>query len=159
MKDTSVYNYNKPSTQKKIIQPKKPSLPTPKKPSPPTPKTPSPPIPKPIQSSPRYEFDLFQSPPSRTQMNSVSSRRPVRTELIPKTPFGIPPQRNRPRPIIVEEYEDYPVTYIKHIPKKIISYQPVSGMTTRELENYQMSRRRRIVRIRSPPIETIIYRT
>jgi len=148
MKDTSIYN--KPPTQKKTIQPKKPSLPPPK--------TPSPPIPKPIQSPTRYESDPFQSPPSRTQVNSVSPRRPVRTDVIPKTPFGIPPQRTRPRLIVVEEYENYPVTHIKHIPKKIISYQPVTGMTTRELENYQMSRRRRVVRVRSPPVETIIYR-
>ncbi len=141
MKDTSVYNLR--STQKKNIQPRKPS---------------PLPISKSRQSSPPYDSDSYQSPP-RSQMSYISQRRPIRTDLIPKTPFGIPPQRSRPRQIIVEEYDDYdyPVTYVKPIPKKIISYKKVSGMTTRELENYNMSKPRRVVRVRSPPVETIIY--
>ncbi len=156
MRDTSVYN--KPSTKKKFIQPKKPSPPTPQ------PKKPSPPTPQPIQPSSRYEANSFRSSSSssRNQINNALQRRPIRIDLIPKTSFGIPPQRNRSRPIVVEEYDeedDYPVSYVEHVPKKVISYREVSGMTTREWENYQMSKAQRIVRIRSPPVETIIYRT
>jgi hypothetical protein len=90
-------------------------------------------------------------------MSNALQHQPIRTNLIPKKPFGIPPQRHRLRPIIVEEYE-YPVSYVTPLPKKVVSYQEVSGLTTRELENYQMSKARRIVRIRSPPTKTIIYR-
>jgi hypothetical protein len=142
MKNASVYH--QPSSPKKITQPRKPFSP-----------------PKPIQSSPRYESDTFQPPPSRTPMSNASVRRPIRTDLIPNIPVGIPPQRSRSRRVIIEEYDDhddYPVSYVNPVPQKVISYQEVPGMTTREMENYQLSKVRRIVRVRSPPIRTIIYR-
>lgn len=149
MKDTSIYT--KPLSQKKTIPPRKPP----------------PSRPKSILSSSRYEYDAYQSPPpppSRNQASTISQRRPVRTDLIPRTPFGIAPQRRRSRQVVVEEYVDddeeyYPVTYVKQVPTKVVSYQPVSGMTTRELENYHMSKSQRIVRVRSPPVERIIYRS
>ncbi len=142
MRTNSVYTQT--SSPKKTIQPKK--LP--------------PQTPKPIQPSPRYEFNSFPSSSSHTSISNLPERRPIRIDLISKTPFGFLPQRNPPRRIIVEEYDDnYPVTYVKPIPKKILSYKKVSGMTTRELENYQMSKARRVVRVRSPPVERIIYET
>ncbi len=152
MKDTSLY-YNT-SSSSRITQPKKP-LQTPKS----------------VQSSPRYESDSYLPPPppsrtpmshatARTPMSHATARRPIRTDLIPKTPFGIAPQRNRSRRIIVEEYEDhYPVSYAKPISGKVIEYAPVHGMTTRELENYEMSNVQRIVHVRPPPIRTVIYRS
>jgi hypothetical protein len=142
MRNNSIYNQT--SSQKKTFQPKKLPLQRP----------------KPIQSSSRYERDSFQSPLSRMSTGFALGRRPIRIDLISKTPFGIPIQPNPPRRTIVEEYDDnYPVTYRKPIRKKILSYQKVSGMTTREFENYQMSKPRRVVRVRSPPVERIIYRT
>ena len=147
MKDTSLY-YNT-SSSSRTTQSKKPLK-----------------TPKPVQSSPRYESDSYlpPPPPSRTPMSHATDRRPIRTELIPKTPFGISPQRNRSRRIIVEEYEDhahYPVSYAKPVAGKVIEYEPVRGLTTRELENLEMSKVRRIVHVRAPPpsIRTVIYRS
>ncbi len=143
MRNTSVYNPT--FSQKKTFQPRK-----------------LPPVrPKPIEPSPRYErSDSFRASSSRVSIGYALGRRPVRFDLIPNTPFGIPPKPNNPpRRTAVEEYDEHPVTYRKPIPKKILSYHKVSGMTTREFENYQMSKPRRVVRVRSPPVERIFYRT
>ena len=144
MKDTSVYQ--KPPALKNATQPRKPLSP-----------------PKPVKPSPRFESESFQPPPSRSEVIYSSARRPVRTDLIPRTPFGIPSQRRQPRKVIVEEYyddvDDYPVTYVKPVPKQVVSYKEVPGMTTREMENYQMSKVRRVIHGRPPPRGTIIYRT
>ena len=152
MRDTSVYT--KPSQQKRTIQPRKP-LPSSLSQTP-----------KPIQPSPRFESNSYREPPSHSSMSNASQRRPIRIDLIPKKQFSIPQQPSRPRRIIVEEYGDdddddeyqYPVTYVQPAPKKIVNYEKVSGMTTRELENYYMTKPKRVVRVRSPPVETIIYR-
>ena len=142
MRDTSVYHSS--FSQKKSFQPRK--LP--------------PARPKPVEPSPRYErSDSFRVPSSRVSTGHALGRRPVRFDLIPNTPFGIPPKTNQPRRTTVEEYDEYPVTYRTPVPKKVVSYQQVSGMTTREFENYQMSKPRRVVRVRSPPVERIFYRT
>jgi hypothetical protein len=147
MKTTAVYT--KPSSPTRIIQPRKPVSP-----------------PKPVYSPPvspdRYESDSFQAPPSRTRINTVLPRRPIRTDLIPKTPFGIPSRRNRSRQIVFEEEEEYddypPVEHVYSTPKRILAYQEVHGMTTRELENYLMSKARYIEYVQTPPIRTVIYR-
>ena len=144
MKDTSIYN--KPSSPKKNFQTKKPLSQE-----------------KPVRSSLEYESESFQLPPSRTPIHTVTPRRPIRADIIPKNPIHIPTQRIQSRPLIVEEYEyvddhDYPTIYTESVPKKVVSYQQVSGLTTRELENYQMSRVRPVTHVRSPIIKTIIYR-
>ncbi|CAF2848694.1 unnamed protein product [Rotaria sp. Silwood2] len=117
-----------------------------------------------IQPSPRFETNSFQPPTSRIQNTSTTPRRPIRVDIIHKTPLGFPSKPSRTHQIIVEDYvddNDHFVSYPKPIPKKIVSYQEVSGMTTREMENYLMSKDQRVVRVQPPPppIKTIIYRT
>ncbi|CAF3434041.1 unnamed protein product [Rotaria sp. Silwood1] len=143
MKDTSVYN--KSSLPEKFTQPIKKPLSRPKL----------------IQSSPRLESNSFQLPPSRIQNTSTTPRRPIRLDVIPKTPISFPSQPIQTRRIIVEDYVDNNnrfASYVKPVPKKIVAYQEVSGMTTREMENYLMSKDQRVTRVRPPPIKTVIYR-
>ena len=164
MKDASVYKTN--STQKKSYQPTRKPIATPASQRQQQQQQQQPII----KQSPRYESDSFRATPaslsSRSIISNTSQRRPVRTDLVSQTTFYMPPPppRSRTRRIIVEDYDDDeyyrpPVSYARPVPEKIVSYKPVSGMTTREWENYQMSRPRRIVRVRSPPVETIIYHT
>ncbi|CAF3879918.1 unnamed protein product [Rotaria sordida] len=144
MKDTSVYY--KPSSPGKFIQTKQKPLSRSKL----------------IQSSPRSESHSFQLPPSRIQNTTTTPRRPILIDIIPKTPFGFSSQSSRTRQIVVEDYVDdnnRVASYVKPAPKKVVSYQEVSGMTTREMENYLMSKEQRPVGIRPPPIKTRIYRT
>lgn len=149
MKDTSVYHQ---PLSGKPPAPKKSSLKLPKIKQTPTPS----------------QSDSYRSIPSRRENQSITPRRPIFADIFIKTPRSIPSGRTRSRPVVVEEYidddyyfdddqdEEY-LTYDEPIPRKVISYQEVSGMTTRERENYMMSRNQHLVRSQPTPIRRIIY--
>ncbi|CAF3493875.1 unnamed protein product [Rotaria socialis] len=144
MKNTAIYN--QPSSA-----PKSTSRETPLK------------LPK-IKNTPRsLQPDSVRLLPPRRQNNSVTPRRPIFADIYAKPSSRIPSQRVRSRiplqrvrsrPVIVEEYiydyndndndndedDDEFEPYVEPTPAKIISYKEVSGMTTRERENYMMSR-------------------
>lgn len=160
MVDTSIYRQN--SELKKPSQPKKP----------PVPKKPPPRFLEPLRMPSRYESDSSQPPSSRrpqhrppvshTPHSTTLDRRPVRTDLISRTQHGVTPRRAQPRRIIVEEYEDEeysPVTYIKPLPQKVVSYRRPAQSSLREYDDYKIPKVRRVVRVRSPPTERIIYQT
>jgi hypothetical protein len=149
MKDTAVYN--QPSSAPKSTSRKTP-LKLPKIKNTPTP----------------FQSDSFQLLPSSRQNNSVTPRRPIFADIYAKSSSRIPSQRVRSRipsqrvrsrPVIVEEYiydyndndeeddddDDEFEPYVEATPTKIISYKEVAGMTTRERENYMMSKNRHFV--------------
>lgn len=160
MADTSIYREQsgskKPSQSKKPPPPKKPPLR----------------FLEPIRIPSRYGSDSSQPPSSRRRKNrppishtpssTIPERRPIRTDLISRTPIGATPRRTQPRRIVVEEYADedyYPVTYIKPLPRKVVSYRRPPRSTLQEYDDYEIPKVRRVVRVRSPPTETIIYQT
>lgn len=156
MRDTSIY-HPKPGT-KKTVQSKKPSprFLEPVRTASRYPSNPPPP-------SPPSSRHLPHRPPiSHTPTRTISERRPIRTDLISRTPVDVTPRRTQPRRIIVEEYDDddyQPVTYIKPLPRRILPYRRLPQSTIREYDEYDIPKVRRVVRVRSPSPERIIYRT
>jgi hypothetical protein len=65
--------------------------------------------------------------------------------------------------MVVEEFDDYDEQYrvptVYSVPRKVISYRTVPGMTTRELENDEVVDSREDLYFESPPVETVTYRT
>lgn len=132
-----------------MYQPVQPTIENIKPPSPikaiqPVKKSPSPPPASPT----RYQTETFHQPSSRN--NTPLNRRAVRLDLFtPPPPPIIKSERIRSTPVIVEEYA---------VPKKVISYRAVPGMTTRELENYDMDNSEAPIYVKSPKNQTVTYR-
>jgi len=154
----------KPPSPKKPTSPVKTSYNppiSPRKPVSPV-KTPfTPPI-----SPNRYETEIFKTPspppPPQNRNKNVSPRRPIHTVVIKPPPPTVELQRIRPSKFVVEEYDDYdehyrvPSAYV--VPKKVVSYRTVPGMTTRELENEEIDHTGQPVYVKSPLAQTVTYR-
>jgi hypothetical protein len=148
------------------IQPIQPIQPPQAVTKPPSPKKPISPIkisPTPPISPTRYETELFPPPSSRDRSLNSTPRRPVRIDLVTPSPPTLKPQRIRSGKMIVEEFDDYDEQYrvptVYSVPRKVISYRTVPGMTTRELENDEVVDSREDIYFESPPVETVTYRT
>jgi hypothetical protein len=147
-----------------VMQPIEQVQPITKPPSPKKPITPVKKSPTPSPSPTRYETETFPLPSSRNIRSNISSRRPIRTDLITPTPTPpkIEPQRIQSAQMIVEEYDThndyYRVPSVYTVPKKVISYRTAPGLTTRELENDKIDETGRPVYIQSRDAQTVTYR-
>ncbi|CAF1011043.1 unnamed protein product [Adineta steineri] len=120
----------------------------------------------PVQSSPVYKpSDTYPVPRTRNQINNVTARRPVRTDII-QSLFDDEhsQQRYQRHPVQVQGYNDnynkYPVAYhIKSATKRPISYQEGSFVKTQNMPNYPKPQGRRAVYVQEAPVKTISYRT
>ncbi|CAF5175595.1 unnamed protein product, partial [Rotaria magnacalcarata] len=144
------------------VQSIRPSVPAIEIVKPPSAKKPTTPVKNPIASASSLDgfvTESFELPTSRNKRNNVSTRQPIKTELITPRQSIVKQRKTLPVEYLDEEYEEYyelPKSY--DVSQKTVSYRSAAGLTTRELENDQVGDRGNGVYLRSPKTKTVTYR-